>query len=136
MKSLRFFAIYLAWVLCLAGSLASLYFSEIRHIEPCRLCWLQRIALFPMAIQLGIFAYRSDSGAAIYCMPLCLAGFTAALLQSLDLVFDFHALCGPGFSCRENMIYVFGALPFSWISAGGFAAVAALLWLGRRETAT
>ncbi|MBF8263476.1 MAG: disulfide oxidoreductase [Parachlamydiales bacterium] len=136
MKIPRLPAIYLAWVLCLAGSLMSLYFSELRHIEPCRFCWFQRIALFPLAIQLGIFTYRSDGSAAIYGIPLCFVGFSAAVLQSLDLVFDFHALCGPGISCREGMIYFFDFIPLCWVSGAGFVVIAALLWLGRRVQPT
>lgn len=134
MRNLRSYAIYLAWVLCLAGSMTSLYFSELRHIEPCRFCWFQRIALFPLAIQLGIFAYRSDGSAAIYGIPLCFVGFIAALLQSINLVFDIQVLCGPGVSCREGMIYFFNFLPLSWVSGAGFTMIAALLWLGRRTT--
>jgi disulfide bond formation protein DsbB len=135
MKILRPYAIYVAWVMSLAGLLMSLYFSELRHIEPCRFCWFQRIALFPLAIQLGIFAYRSDGSAATYGIPLCFVGFAAAFLQSIDLIFDIHSLCGPGVSCREGMIYFFNVVPLSWVSGSGFVVIAVLLRLGRQAVA-
>ena len=86
MNFLRSFGLYLAWVIALAGALLSLYFSELNHIEPCRYCWYQRVALFPLAIQLGIFTYRGDTNAALYGIPLCFVGFLAALIQSVDLM--------------------------------------------------
>lgn len=131
MNFLRKNGIYLAWLICLIGSFMSLYFSELRHLEPCRFCWMQRVALFPLAIQLGIFAYRFDGSAFIYGIPLCFIGFAAAFLQSLDLIIDIRGLCGPGASCREGMIYFFDAVPFSWVSGIGFVFVAILLWMGR-----
>lgn len=134
MKFLRTYGIYLAWVIALIGTLMSLYFSELKHIEPCRFCWFQRIALFPLAIQLGIFAYRADKSAALYGIPLCFVGLMAAFLQSLDLVIDIHGLCGPGASCREGMIYFFNVIPFSWVSGAGFILIALLLWVGHKNS--
>ncbi|MCT6817751.1 MAG: disulfide bond formation protein B, partial [Lysinibacillus fusiformis] len=31
------------WIVSAVATLGSLYFSEIRHYEPCKLCWIQRI---------------------------------------------------------------------------------------------
>jgi len=110
--------------------MASLYYSEIAHIEPCRFCWYQRIALFPLAIQLGIFTYRGDTGAALYGIPLCFVGFSAALVQSLNLALDAHGLCG-AISCNQDMVYFFNLIPFSWVSGAGFLLISSLLWLSR-----
>jgi disulfide bond formation protein DsbB len=129
MKYLRAYGIYFAWIIAVVGTLMSLYFSELMQIEPCRFCWFQRIALFPLAIQLGIFAYRQDGSAAIYGIPLCFVGFLAAFLQSLDLIIDIHGLCGSGVSCQEGMIYFFNFIPLCWVSGAGFVLIALLLWI-------
>ena len=131
MRFLRSHGLYLAWVVALAGTLLSLYFSELRHIEPCRYCWYQRIALFPLAIQLGIFTYRGDTNAVLYGIPLCFAGFLAAFVQSLDLMLDIHGLCGSTVPCNREMIYLFDLIPFSWVSGGGFILIASLLCISR-----
>ena len=34
----------------------SLYFSEVANYVPCRLCWFQRIAMYPLAVILLIAA--------------------------------------------------------------------------------
>jgi disulfide bond formation protein DsbB len=119
--------LYLAWVISLAGTLMSLYYGEYQHIEPCRFCWFQRIALFPLAIQLGIFTYRSDASAVLYIIPLCIVGFSAAFLQSVDLVLDIHGLCGLQEACHKDMIYLFSWIPICWVSGAGFAMIAGLL---------
>jgi disulfide bond formation protein DsbB len=131
MRFLRTYGLYLAWVISLIGTLLSLYFSELIHIEPCLYCWYQRVALFPLAIQLGIFTYRGDNNAALYGVPLCFVGFCAAFIQSLDLILDIHGLCGPTLPCNKEMIYFFNVIPFSWLSGGGFCLIASLLWINR-----
>ncbi len=136
MTFIRIYGLYFAWVLSLLGTLLSLYFSELEHLEPCRFCWFQRIALFPLALQLGIAAYRCDHRtAAIYCLPLCFAGLAAALMQSLILWIGIHGLCGPGISCRDEVIYFFGLIPFPYMSGIGFLFIGTLIWLSRREDA-
>ena len=44
--------IWIAWVVALAATLGSLFFSEIADFIPCRLCWFQRIAMYPLAVLL------------------------------------------------------------------------------------
>ena len=130
----RRYSLYFAWVISLAGLLLSLYYGELRHIEPCRYCWFQRIALFPLALQLGVATYRSDRQfAAIYGIPLCMVGLVAAILQSIIIAFGFHGLCGPGISCLDEVVYFFGVIQFPWLSGMGFIIIAALLWMGRHQ---
>lgn len=95
-------ALYLAWIVSLAAVLGSLYYGEILHIEPCRLCWFQRIGMFPLALFLGIAVYQNDRKVAIYCLPLILFGGLFALYQSLIQIFpqiQIRMLCGEGSPC-------------------------------------
>jgi disulfide bond formation protein DsbB len=43
----------LAWLASLAGTLGSLFFSEVMQLQPCLLCWYQRIAMFPLVLVLA-----------------------------------------------------------------------------------
>ncbi len=134
-KNLSIWALYLAWVVSLAGALLSLYFGELRHMEPCRLCWMQRVALFPLAIQLGIFTYRKETNAAFYAIPLCVIGLAAAGLQSLDGSWNLHDLCGLHGSCHDEMIYLFGSIPITWTSGLGFFSIACLVLFSYKYSA-
>lgn len=113
--------LYFAWVIALAALLVSFYYGEILGLEPCRLCWYQRLAIFPLALFLGIAAYKNDQKLALYAMPLALFGAFVAGYQSLSEFFPaLHSakLCGSG-HCTEQ-----GILPM--LSFAGFALIAFL----------
>ena len=64
----------LVWLIALAGTWLSVYCREILHIEPCPLCWYQRMAVFPIAMILGINLYRGDKKLVVYLVPFSFAG--------------------------------------------------------------
>lgn len=76
--------LYLAWVVALVAMLGSLYFSEIRGFRPCILCWYQRICMYPLALWLGIAAFRGDLGIRRYALPLAIIGGLTGLYQNLE----------------------------------------------------
>ncbi|GJM71062.1 hypothetical protein HMSSN036_32780 [Paenibacillus macerans] len=76
---LRDYGIYLAWLVALVATAGSLYLSEVLHYEPCRLCWFQRIFMYPQVILLGIAAYRNDRSIIPYVLPLSIIGGTISL---------------------------------------------------------
>ncbi len=61
-----------AWLVALVATLGSLYLSEVAHFDPCRLCWYQRIAMYPLVVVLGVGWLRRDPTARL--MGLILAG--------------------------------------------------------------
>lgn len=79
--------LFLPWLLVLIATVASLYFSEVTHIQPCTLCWYQRIVIFPLAIILGIAAFRGAYRIILYVLPLTLIGFGIALYQVVMIKF-------------------------------------------------
>src|SRR5215213_8249764 len=52
--------LWAAWIVALVATLGSLYYSEIADFLPCRLCWFQRIAMYPLSILLLGMAIRRD----------------------------------------------------------------------------
>ncbi|WP_309571513.1 disulfide bond formation protein B [Deinococcus sp.] len=76
--------LYLAWVVALAATLGSLYFSELRGFRPCILCWYQRVAMYPLSVLLGIAALGGDLGVRRYVLPLSVIGWLVALYQNLE----------------------------------------------------
>lgn len=67
----------LAWLVAVVATLGSLYLSEVAHFLPCRLCWYQRIAMYPLVVVLGIGWLRRDAGARL--PGLVLAGLGLAV---------------------------------------------------------
>lgn len=124
--------LYLAWLLASLGTLLSLYFSEIRHLEPCHLCWYQRICLFPLVIILGIAAYNSFFDITRYVLPQVIIGFLFALYQIvLQEIPGWNPIdiCGGGPSCAEKLYIGLGPITIPMLSAAGFFAIGFLLLL-------
>ncbi|MDE3045204.1 MAG: disulfide bond formation protein B [Verrucomicrobiota bacterium] len=134
MKWVRTYAFYGAWLVSLVGLFMSLYFSEILNYEPCHLCWYQRMALFPLALLLGVAVYRDDRRFVFYGLILAAVGEFFALYQVLEgylPVLRNGILCGSVGDCAENVFTWFGFMTFPLLSAIGFALISALLWCSR-----
>lgn len=129
------YLLYFAWLISLLGLLVSLYYGEVLKMEPCRLCWYQRIALFPLAILLGVAAFRQDRSFIGYGIILASIGFLFAAYHWLEGIFPSlrsPALCGYVHDCTEHVFEFFGFLTFPALSAIGFALIIALLVAARR----
>ena len=96
--------LYIAWTIALVSVLGSLYFGEVLRFEPCRLCWYQRIAMFPLVLFLGVAFYKNESKVARYCLPLVFFGALLALYQSASALFpsiQLTAFCSESSPCTS-----------------------------------
>jgi disulfide bond formation protein DsbB len=62
------------FIVALTATSGSLFFSEIAGWTPCKLCWFQRILMYPQALLLLIAVWRRDMKIAPYILALCLVG--------------------------------------------------------------
>lgn len=119
-----------AFAIALTATLGALFAGEVLGQTPCNLCWYQRIAMFPLAVILGVAAFRGDFGARWYALPLAVAGmFTAAWHTGLyvGLVPAPIVPCtrdGP--SCTSDAMLLFG-LPLPVMALVSFAAISSLM---------
>ncbi|PSM16002.1 MULTISPECIES: disulfide bond formation protein B [unclassified Nitratireductor] len=124
-----------AWMIAVAATLTALFIGEIVGQTPCNLCWFQRIFMFPLAIILGIAAFRSDSSIKFYALPLVGLGAAIALLHTLiyfGLLEEAIVPCtraGP--SCAGEAMTILGSVPLPLASLIAFAAIGGLLFLCR-----
>lgn len=125
----------LAFVVALTATLGSLYLSEIAHLEPCRLCWYQRIAMYPLALILGIAAWKDDGAVRRYAMPLAgIGGLIAAYHYLVQRYPNLESgACDVGVPCSAAYFWEFGFISIPFMALSGFAAVAALLTLHRHN---
>ncbi len=63
-------ALPLAWLVSGVAVAGSLYYSEVAHFTPCRLCWFQRIGIYPLVVLLGVAVVRRRDDVAAYVLPL------------------------------------------------------------------
>lgn len=126
----RKYGVALAWLLSCIGVMVSLYFSEIRHMQPCNLCWYQRIALFPLSLILGVGAYTGDRRVIRYALPLAIVGLAFALYQvALQEIPDWNPLelCGGGPSCSDKVDIGLGPISIPMLASSAFFAISFLL---------
>ncbi|MDH5372922.1 MAG: disulfide bond formation protein B [Acidimicrobiia bacterium] len=129
-------ALWLGSLIAAVSMAGSLYYSEVAEFAPCDLCWYQRIAMYPLAIILGMAAYRKDVGIRRYAYPLAVIGAALALYQYvLQLKPSLESgFCGVDASCTERYIWQFGFISFPFMSLIGFAMILTLLYVaGRAE---
>ncbi|MAZ19570.1 MAG: disulfide bond formation protein B [Ahrensia sp.] len=124
-----------AWMIAVAATLTALFIGEIVGQTPCNLCWFQRIFMFPLAIILGIAAFRSDSSIKFYALPLVGLGAAIAFFHTLiyfGLIEEAIIPCtraGP--SCAGEAMTILGSVPLPLASLIAFAAIGGLLFLCR-----
>ncbi len=131
--------LWFAWGFALAATLGSLYFSEIAHFEPCRLCWFQRICMYPLAVLLLGMAIRKDIRNGFwYALPFPVAGIAVGLYHEY-ITYNPDAEtegCKQGVSCTVRWIDELGYVTIPTLALTAFAAILALLLLARsRERA-
>ncbi|MGV8838860.1 MAG: disulfide bond formation protein B [Bauldia sp.] len=132
MKVSRESWLFAAWIIAFAATMSALFIGEVLGQAPCTLCWFQRACMFPLAIILGIAAYRSDASAWRYGLPLALLGGAVALYHSLlyaDVISEPPLPCqASGPSCSGAEMLIFGSVPIPYLALVAFVAIAVALW--------
>ncbi len=129
-------ALQLAFVVALVATIGSLWLSEGAHFVPCRLCWYQRIAMYPMAVVLGIAALRRDVGVRVYALPVVAIGGAVSIWHVLIERFpslESATSCDPANPCSLIWVERFGYLTIPTMALTAFALIATLLLLAPKE---
>ena len=122
--------LFLAWLIALASTLGALFLGEVMGMTPCVLCWYQRIAMFPLALILGLGLLPFDARCVRYALPLAALGWVLALYHSLlygGWIPKGLVPCGQGASCTDVKAQLFGFLSLPLVSLGAFSLLLVLL---------
>ena len=123
-------ATWLAFAVAATATLGSLYFSEVADYVPCRLCWFQRIAMYPLAVVLLVGAIRRDHAVRFYAAPLAAIGAAIAgyhYLIEWRPELDRGVCDASGPACTAVWFREFGFVTLAFMALVGFLAVLALL---------
>jgi disulfide bond formation protein DsbB len=130
------YALPMAALVAATAMSGSLYFSEVAHLEPCVLCWYQRIAMYPLVLLLGIAAVRRDAGIRPYAMAL--AGIGAVLSAYHVAVQRLPGLpstsCSATAPCSAIQVEVLGFVTIPVLAFVAFTTILVLLALRDRGT--
>lgn len=115
------------WVVALTATMGSLYFSEIRGYEPCELCWIQRIFMYPLVIILGIAYVQKNARIAVTTAVLSMIGGAISLyhysIQKVDFLSESAPSCGR-VSCTGEYINLLGFITIPFLALLAFILIA------------
>lgn len=77
---------HIALLAAIIATCGSLFFSEVLFWIPCKLCWYQRILMYPLVPILLVGIMRDDRGIHWYGLPLSLAGMAVSLAHYLEVL--------------------------------------------------
>lgn len=115
----------------------SLYYSDIAGYAPCKLCWLQRIAMYPI-VALGLVGMsKKDKSAIDYITPLALIGGAIAGYHYYHQLFPNLSLpcstVGYSVSCTERFFMTFGFVTIPMMALAAFGFMVALILYSKRS---
>ena len=111
---------YAIWALGVGSIFGSLYFSEIKELPPCNLCWWLRILLYPIAFIMTVAIIRRKFDNIYYevlalSIPASLLSFYHSLLQ-WGVVKEAQVLCSSAAAVpcdKPDFLYLgFITIPF------------------------
>lgn len=127
----------LAFLVALVATAGSLFFSEVAGYEPCRLCWFQRIFMYPEVILLGLAWLKKESKIVDYALSLSLIGGLISLYHNYvyytEKVADFCGLGAAGFSCVTRYFTEFGYITIPLMALTAFLSLIFLLGIRTRQ---
>ena len=116
------------WLMCAvtgASMLGSLYFSEVVHYNPCKLCWYQRIVMYALAVIFLIAALRRDKAIARYSIVLASIGIVISTYHYLLEWFPTleSNVCSIDVPCTTIWFREFGFVTLSFMAGSAFIFV-------------
>jgi len=121
-----------ATLVALVATAGSLSLSVGLGLLPCRLCWFQRILMYPLVVVLGVAAVDRDATVHRTALPLSLLGVAVAAYHSfLQVAPESGVQCLAG-TCGRVQFRALGAT-IPNLSLAAFLLVTGALVLVRRR---
>lgn len=128
-------AVFLTLLISLTATIGSLLYSEVLGYEPCKLCWFERIFMFPQVVLFWIGIHRKDRYIADYGIILSALGALLAGYHSLLQFGLVPALSCSSLrlaSCSQRFVWEFGYVTIPLMAFTAFSLMAVLLLFSKK----
>jgi disulfide bond formation protein DsbB len=130
--------ILFAFIVALASTLGSLYYSDILGYSPCVLCWWQRIFMYSQVLLFGVALVKRDRKVAGYGFAFSLVGGVLAaahtyLQRSTLSDVGFCEAIGYSVSCSQYFGVSYGYITIPVMALTAFILIAGLCWNSKRR---
>jgi len=132
-------AVLFSFIVALIATLGSLFYSEIAGFEPCKLCWFQRIFMYPQVMLLGIALWKKNGMLAIYnSVTLSIIGAVIAgyhYLLQIGVAPELPcAAVGYSVACSQRFVMNFGYITIPMMALTAFLLIAFLMVTKMRKS--
>jgi disulfide bond formation protein DsbB len=126
-------ALWLAALVAVVTTAGSLYYSEVAHFVPCKLCWYQRIAMYPLSLTLLVAAIRRDARVWWYVVPPAVigAGFAIYHAQLQAFPSQHSSFCTVTEPCTVRYVWEFGFISLPLMALSAFVFVLTYVVIAR-----
>ncbi len=118
-----------AWLVAATAMSGSLWYSEVVHFTPCKLCWYQRIGIYPLVALLAVAVVRRRDDVRAYVWAL--TAVTAPISLYHLALQNFPSLegstCDPAAPCSVRWVHEFGIVSIPFMALATVVAVSALV---------
>lgn len=132
-RALTGYGYLLAGGVAVIALVGSMWFSDVADFPPCKYCWYQRIAMYPLAVVLPLAAWRKDAAVRFY--GIVIAGLGLAVSAYHNYIETFpeasHGGCDPTNPCTIRWVEGLGFWTIPRMAAVCFALIIAFLLLDR-----
>ena len=124
----------LAFIVAVTATVGSLFFSEVALFEPCKLCWFQRIAMYPQVVILYLLKNTYDfllKKASIILSSIggIIATYHYYLQVSQTESFLPCSAIGYSVSCSDRFVMNYGYITIPMMSFIAFTLITLMLWI-------
>lgn len=131
-------AYLLSFFVALTSMLGSLYYSEVAGYEPCKLCWYQRILMYPLVFLFGFALFKKRRDLTDYALVLSSIGSALSLYHYLLQIGVVPTIgceaIGYSASCSQRFVFSYGYMTIPMMAFAGFALITVLLIVTRFGT--
>jgi len=126
-------ALWIAALVAAVTMAGSLYYSEVAHFVPCKLCWYQRIAAYPLVILLLVAAIRGDRRVWHYVVPLAVvgAGFSVYHSQLQAFPGQGSSFCTVTEPCTIRYVWEWKFISLPLMALSAFVIIITLVLVAR-----
>lgn len=117
----------IVFIIALIGTLGSLTYSEILGLNPCKLCWYQRIMMYPITVVSLVGLIRKSKEYFLAIIPMSIIGVLfAAYHYSVQFLPTFVQCSLEGAECATKLVFGFGYITIPMMALTAFLAIAVI----------
>lgn len=128
--------LFFSFVVALTAMTGSLIYSDVIGYEPCKLCWFQRIFMYPQVFLLALALWRKDRAIIDYAAFLSVFGAIIAgyhYLLQLEIAPDLSCgAVGYSVSCAQRFVMNFGYITLPLMALTAFLTILTFFLVDRK----